>query len=190
MRKNAKEEIVQALQILMQKKELDKITVKELIEKAGINRSTYYYHFYKIDDVFEYVMNIFCESFKKTVDVEELYSFNGKNVEYMHKKTEELFMFLEKNKDKIQMIRKSKYKHEFYNRLIDIFLDSYKSYEHYYDDVPMSHRDAQYWDYNTAYGIIAGIECWAQRGFEEDPSDLTKLQYKLVEYNNVYIKAN
>lgn len=45
MRKNAKEEIVQALQMLMQKKELDKITVKELIEKAGINRSTYYYHF-------------------------------------------------------------------------------------------------------------------------------------------------
>lgn len=37
--------IVQSLLLLLQDKAIDEISVKEIVEKAGVNRSTYYRHF-------------------------------------------------------------------------------------------------------------------------------------------------
>ena len=41
----------QALLLLLEKKEYDFITVKEICEKAGVNRSTFYLHYETIDDL-------------------------------------------------------------------------------------------------------------------------------------------
>lgn len=43
--------IADALLILMEKKEYADITIGEIVAKAGVNRSTYYRHFEKKDDV-------------------------------------------------------------------------------------------------------------------------------------------
>lgn len=56
MRKNSttpllKECIVQSLMMLLQEKAMDEISVKEIVEKAGVNRSTYYRHFKSKHDV-------------------------------------------------------------------------------------------------------------------------------------------
>ena len=40
-----------ALLLLLEKKEIDNITVKEICEKAGVNRSTFYLHYETIDDL-------------------------------------------------------------------------------------------------------------------------------------------
>ena len=37
--------MVEALLLLLEKKEYDFITVKEICEKAGVNRSTFYMHY-------------------------------------------------------------------------------------------------------------------------------------------------
>ena len=37
--------IAQALEDLLRQKTLDKITVKEIVEKSGVNRQTFYYNF-------------------------------------------------------------------------------------------------------------------------------------------------
>ena len=42
---NLSECIVQSLLLLLQDKAIDEISVKEIVEKAGVNRSTYYRHF-------------------------------------------------------------------------------------------------------------------------------------------------
>lgn len=41
----------QALLLLLDKKEFDYITVKEICEKAGVNRSTFYLHYEKMTDL-------------------------------------------------------------------------------------------------------------------------------------------
>lgn len=46
-----KECIVQGLLILLQEKPLENISVKEIVEKAGVNRSTYYRHFREKEEV-------------------------------------------------------------------------------------------------------------------------------------------
>ena len=43
--------IVQSLLLLLQDKLIDQISVKEIVEKAGVNRSTYYRHFATKQDV-------------------------------------------------------------------------------------------------------------------------------------------
>ena len=41
----------QALLLLLEKKEYDFISVKEVCEKAGVNRSTFYLHYETMDDL-------------------------------------------------------------------------------------------------------------------------------------------
>lgn len=48
--------IADALLLLMEKKDYNDITIGEIAEKAGVNRSTYYRHFEKKDDVIVYFL--------------------------------------------------------------------------------------------------------------------------------------
>ncbi len=58
----------QALLILLEKKDLEYITIKEICLKAGVNRSTFYLHYENINDLFnetvENLNNDFLQSFK------------------------------------------------------------------------------------------------------------------------------
>lgn len=49
--------IADALLILMTKKDYKDITIGEIVDKAGVNRSTYYRHFEKKDDVIRYFLD-------------------------------------------------------------------------------------------------------------------------------------
>ena len=59
----------ETLIILLEKKDIDYITVKELCEIAGVNRSTFYLHYESINDLLnetlEYVINKFINYFNK-----------------------------------------------------------------------------------------------------------------------------
>ena len=46
--------IVHALLLLLEEKELDAISVTEIVARAGVNRSTYYRHFSSKADVARY----------------------------------------------------------------------------------------------------------------------------------------
>ena len=43
----------QALLLLLEKKDLEFITVKEICQKAGVNRSTFYLHYENVNDLLE-----------------------------------------------------------------------------------------------------------------------------------------
>ena len=51
---NMKRVIAAGFAKLMEQKPIDKITVKDVVEKCGISRQTFYYHFQDIRDVMEY----------------------------------------------------------------------------------------------------------------------------------------
>ena len=48
--------ILQTLTELMNEKPLSKITVKDIVERCGVNRNTFYYHFRDIPDAVEAVV--------------------------------------------------------------------------------------------------------------------------------------
>lgn len=53
MQTNTKRKIMDAFAALTDRKALDKITVKDLVDACGISRQTFYYHFQDIIDVIE-----------------------------------------------------------------------------------------------------------------------------------------
>ena len=58
-----KREIKTRFMELLSEKNLDKITVKELVDACGISRNTFYYHYH---DIFEVMEDIFkCEIMRK-----------------------------------------------------------------------------------------------------------------------------
>ncbi len=59
----SKEWILQALLLLMDKKAFKDITVKELAERAGLDRKTFYRHFETKENVLNFYMNAICREY-------------------------------------------------------------------------------------------------------------------------------
>lgn len=51
-----KEIIAKTLRELLEEKPMSKITVKDIVERCGVNRNTFYYHFRDIPDVVEFTL--------------------------------------------------------------------------------------------------------------------------------------
>ena len=51
-----KEIIAKTFTELLDEKPMSKITVKDIVERCGVNRNTFYYHFKDIPDVVEFIL--------------------------------------------------------------------------------------------------------------------------------------
>ena len=56
MPNQTKEVIIRALMDLLGEKSADKVTVKDIVERCGVNRNTFYYHFRDIPDAMDYAL--------------------------------------------------------------------------------------------------------------------------------------
>lgn len=59
--------IVESLLLLLQDKSIDEISVKEIVEKAGVNRSTYYRHFSTKQDVVRHFYRLRLDEYLSSV---------------------------------------------------------------------------------------------------------------------------
>ena len=57
----------EALLLLLEQKEFDQITVKELCQKAGVNRTTFYLHYETMNDLLEETVDMITERFKESL---------------------------------------------------------------------------------------------------------------------------
>ena len=101
----------EALLILLEKKDIEFITVKEVCEKAGVNRSTFYLHYDTIDDLFEETIEMLNQEFLKSFKVKDIKLLikNGNKEDIMFINEEFLNPYLEfvkKNKRVLKMIHK------------------------------------------------------------------------------------
>lgn len=60
----AKDALAESLKTLLEKKALDRITVKDVVENCGVTRQCFYYHF---NDIYTLVEWIFLEEAKKAI---------------------------------------------------------------------------------------------------------------------------
>ena len=74
----------EALLLLLDKKEYEFITVKEICQKAGINRSTFYLHYEGVDELFRETVEMINERFFQT--------FNNKKLDVQGSSTADCFL--------------------------------------------------------------------------------------------------
>lgn len=68
-----KEIIAKTFTELLDEKPMSKITVKDIVERCGVNRNTFYYHFKDIPDVVEFILKKKWERFWNTHRTEPLF---------------------------------------------------------------------------------------------------------------------
>ena len=64
-RQTTKEALAKAFAELLEKRSIDKVTVKDIVAACGVNRQTFYYHFRDIYDLMEWALTAEIEKYTR-----------------------------------------------------------------------------------------------------------------------------
>ena len=174
----------EALLLLLEKKEYEFITVKEICEKAGVNRSTFYLHYQSIDELLFEAIEMINKRFNS--------SFDNKKINPQTLKKEDLFFiddnylipylhFIKDNKKIYKLIhtnpylfRKQQAFDKLYNELFSIILDKYGVIE----------EEKEYIFAFFSFGLVAVIQKWIENDCKDDIEKMAVLMKKVIMYKN------
>jgi AcrR family transcriptional regulator len=166
----SQEWILQALLFLMEKKSFKDITVKELAEKAGLDRKTFYRHFESKDDVLRFHMDkIYQDYIDELQKYETLTSYIiGLSYFSVMKKHLSFFKKLEKNNLMIFLLS-----------LLDTYLpELHKQFETDKAD----NDDVSFSEYATSYytgGFWNLSVRWIRNGAKQSPKEMAAIVEKV-----------
>lgn len=174
----------QALLLLLEKKEYEFITVKEICQKAGVNRSTFYLHYESIDDLLMETIELLNKKFLST--------FNNEIVKPDILKKDDLYFINEKYLiPYLNLIKEHSKVFKLIHKLPHIF-NNQKVFDHLYKNLFTKvldkfgvHEDEK--EYVFAYftsGSLAIVNKWIDKNCKEDVTTISNLIQKLVGYNN------
>ena len=172
----------EALLILLENKEFEFITVKEICTKAGVNRSTFYLHYESIEDLLiETIENItkkFYETFNnEMLDVnkmnkDELYLIDDK---YLYP----YLTFIKENKKIYKLIHEKPQifntKESFYKLYNDIFSEILDRYH-------VETHEQEYIFSFFSYGLVASVEKWIENDCIDDISIIDNIMKNVIGY--------
>ena len=156
---------------ILHEKKIEKVTVSELCEDAGINRSTFYKHYGSQFDVYSEIEQDF---FKAAIEMITFEKEGGKTgicrfLEFLKERKEEVYVVivLQANEDFIQ-------------RVFDIPALRYFANENY--DARFTERQNEYmriYEYNGGFALIRE---WVASGCVEEPAQIEELLLHLSDY--------
>lgn len=157
--------IIQALFELLKSKDYHDISILEISERAGVNRSTYYRNFSSKDEIlqsfFKFLMDAYAEHYKiKKIFTVEEYLLSIFTCFYAYK--EELLML---------------YKNDLIYPLLDIFRQ-YFAYE------KMDETMSEFEKYKLAYhvgGIYNNLLFWFHRDMKETPREMVDISLRILQ---------
>lgn len=159
-----KDYITESLLLLMEDKPYSEISIGEITQKAGVNRSTYYRNFDCKEDIIKRFYISIMDSYLETI--------NG-NINMETYLTGMFHAFLAKKKQ-VMLI--------YQNNVSYIFFDTLNSYfaEHITKDTgAASFRDTFSLYYHTG-GIFNSLLFWFSNNMEPSPEELAKLSVYLI----------
>lgn len=173
----------EALLVLLEKKDYDFITVKEVCQTAGVNRSTFYLHYEKMDDLLEetvsYVNNKFMDKLSLIGEVLD----PTKVILTTDKYLRPYLSFIKENKkiyrlmhDKPYLFHIDKITNRLYKDIFDIALTNFKVKE----------EEKKYIFSFYTEGVMGIIKRW----LEEDCNDEIDLIIGIIERNTFSNEKN
>lgn len=148
--------IAQSLLLLMERKALSDISIGEITDKAGVNRTTYYRHFASKEHIIKYYYAGVLSEYLDTLDLSggvglEQYLFG-------------MFAHLEKHKKQLLLIHQNGVSHLILDALNELFLQKQS---------PLSFDITFATHYHTG-GIYGTFLLWFSHGMEESPAQMCK----------------
>lgn len=146
----SKECIAEALILLMKKKDFDKITNKNITDKAGLSHITIYRNFKNKVEIIQYYLKGLFEEWHSNWSGDE-------NIGY------QVFSFFQKNKEIIDLLYKSNLQHLLIDNIL--LLHDYKK-----DDPDV----IAYSKVTVAYLIFGWCDEWYKRGMKNTPEEMAQ----------------
>lgn len=174
--RKTKAQLRAALVKLLKKKKINEITVKEIVEEADINRSTFYLHYTDIYDLLNKIeIELLNEFINLTRDYADFHDDTNSNYSYLTK----LFEILLNNIDIVSILLGpngdisflNQIKHMISDKIIEDFNDS---------SITNSILDVEYTFSFYLNGCIGLIEHWIETGVKDSPEHMAKLCYNLI----------
>jgi len=173
----------EALLLLLEKKEYEFITVKEICAKAGVNRSTFYLHYETIDELLMETIDLINKRFMsafnnetinaKLLDKNDLYLISDKYIiPYLNliKKYTKIYKLIH---DKPNVFNNQKAFKTLYNSLFEVILEKYG----------VSDEDKEYVFAFFSFGILAIVNKWLERDCIDDISKIADYMKRFIGYN-------
>jgi AcrR family transcriptional regulator len=156
----------EALQKMLLKKPLEKITIRVLTDEAGINRATFYAHYDDIYDLYH--------SFEKDLFDQLTVIFEDEQLQTYEEFYAELLDYMEQNKDVVRILfanpGNSTMQNRVENFMIQMALDAWKTDYGMTEITPELEYDVYY----RVYGLLAMVRHWIHTGFSIPLSALKK----------------
>ena len=165
-----------ALCILKLNKPKDRVSISELIGAAGVSRSSFYYYFEDIEDVFFQMATAFCEKYQKLA----LLLLNHKaytNKDKLLSAEKELCDIVYKYQDRVSFFLQE----QNYFQFKEIFFMSFRQHCRQMRMFTVSPNQVkteitnmvvyEYTLYNCCAQLLSTLEIWANRSFKESPED-------------------
>lgn len=170
--KKTKRALCEALADLMTEKDIQKISIRELADKADIHRATFYSHYKDIYDLYEQVENTTFLELGKIIRIDSLHSYDDiieDLVDYVYTNSKIMHMFLNKNA-----------KHRFYTRL-SVFLET-RYFTLWRKEVGEAKILSDEWTFFVRYhiqGFLAVLTLWAENDFSFPKEKILDIALKL-----------
>lgn len=172
----------QALLLLLEKKDYDFISIKEICEKAGVNRSTFYLHYETKDDLLYETIEMINKKF--------LEAFNNKVLDFRFNSKDDLFFiedeyiipylnFIKENKKIYTLIHNKpdifNYQGAFkkmYDNIFKVILDKYH----------VSKDEQPYIFSFYSFGLVAIISKWIETDCNDDINKIAEIMKNVIVY--------
>lgn len=170
--------IKDSLSKLLKEKDIDKISIKELCDKAGINRGTFYTHYKDLDDLQNKIYEEFYTDFQKTFIPTVKEAANSSNLT-----SEDMILniinFLFKNKETCLIMLNGSKRQEFVKEMTKIGQDIVLAV--YPKVIPDVNQDDLYAYYNfVSGGSIQLLVQWLEDDCKIPNDELSKNLNKLI----------
>lgn len=154
----------EAFLLLLEQKEYDTITVKEICQKAGVNRSTFYLHYETMNDLLEETVGMINDCFKASLSSVPT-DDPSKVVLTSEKYLRSYLNFIKENRRAYKVIHQK-----------DHLFDSQKTFESFYQSIfspalthfGVSEKDKKYVFAFYTQGTVAIIGKWLEDNCRDD----------------------
>ena len=167
--------LTQALTELLQQKQVNEITVKELTDLADMNRGTFYLYYKDIYDMLEKIQD---EMFEKLNTIFALRE-DEKVTEQTKPILLDLFRFIEENQEMCRVLLSPNGDMSFLHRLNEVLRE--KCLHMYLGAEPAANEEDFDYRYSfVVYGCAGIIRAWVGRNCPEAPEQMAELANHLI----------
>ena len=173
--RRTKKLLTQALTALLQKKQVNEITVKELTDLADMNRGTFYMYY---KDIFDMLEKIEDELFQKLDGIAQIHE-HGDPTQQVKPILLDLFRFIEENQEMCRVLLSPNGDMNFLHRLYEAIRE--RGLEIWKDQMgSLGEKEFDYRYSFVIFGCAGMIRAWVNRSCQETDMQMAELADRMI----------